>query len=154
MSKEGNNYRDEFIRAMDDLQFRLTHKNVVAKLEAGEDDLTIRGCFFTGICSYGKFHEFCSQYHFKEYDDKPEIKDDVLERALNRFFDRLWGQEKTRMFQLDFDLEQAKEYCANVVADIAGVYVHWLREIYACRGRIASDYFSTNLKHLRHHLID
>ena len=33
MSKEGNDYRDEFIRAMDDLQFRLAHKDEVEVLE-------------------------------------------------------------------------------------------------------------------------
>ena len=55
MSKEGNDYRDEFIRAMDDLQFRLAHKDEVEALEAGGNKLTICDCFFNGICSGSKF---------------------------------------------------------------------------------------------------
>lgn len=45
MSKEGNNYRDEFIQAMDDLQFRLAHKNEVKVLGAEGNGLTIREQF-------------------------------------------------------------------------------------------------------------
>ena len=51
MSKEGNNYKDEFIRAMDDLRFRLMHKDEVAKLYAGGNGITIGDCFFKGVCS-------------------------------------------------------------------------------------------------------
>lgn len=96
MSKEGNNYRDEFIRAMDDLRFRLTHKDEVAKLYAGGNGLTICDCFFSGVCSVAKFREFCSQYHFKEYDDDPRHIAEILEYVLNRFFDKKWEQEKAR----------------------------------------------------------
>ena len=59
MSKETNNYKDEFIRAMDDLRFRLMHKDEVAKLYAGGNGITIGDCFFRGVCSAAKFREFC-----------------------------------------------------------------------------------------------
>lgn len=146
MSKEGNKYRDEFVQAMDDLRFRLMHKNAVAKLEASEDDLTIRGCFFTGICSYGKFHKFCSQYHFKEYDDDPRHIAEILEYVLNRFFDKKWEQEKSTLLKYDFGIEQAKNHCVEIAKDIAAAYIYRLRELYNYRELIETDYFSSNLK--------
>lgn len=161
MSKEGNNYRDEFIRAMDDLQFRLTHKDEVAKLYAGGNGITICDCFFRGVCSVAKFREFCSQYHFKEFDDDPRYIEEILEYVLNRFFDKKWEQKKYCLFACDFAAtEQAKKYCAEVVKLIAAAYIYRLRELYNHRELIETDYFSSNLKrwicgfYAEHSLID
>ena len=93
---------------MDDLQFRLVHKDDIAKLEYG-DDLTIRGCFFTSICSCFRFHKLCSQYHFKEYDDNPGIRDKILECALNRFFNKLWEQKKGLLASAGFQFRASQE---------------------------------------------
>ena len=133
MSKEGNDYRDEFIRAMDDLQFRLAHKDEVEVLEAGGNGLTIRDCFFNGICWYSEFHKFCLSYHAKEYDDDPGFIDEILECALRRFFDKKWEQEK---------------YCSETVKLIAAAYVGRLRELYDYHELIETDYFSSNIKYL------
>lgn len=148
MSKEGNDYRDEFIRAMDDLQFRLAHKDEVEVLEAGGNGLTIRDCFFNGICGYSEFHEFCLSYRVKEYEKRPGCIDEILEYALNRFFDKKWAQEKYCLLVYDFDIEQAKKYCAEVVSQIAAVYVHRLKELYEYHELIETDYFSSNIKYL------
>lgn len=148
MSKEGNNYRDEFIRAMDDLQFRLAHKDEVEVLEAGGNGLTIRDCFFNGICWYSEFHKFCLSYHAKEYDDDPGFIDEILERALRRFFDKKWEQRKYCLLTCDFGIEQAKKYCAETVKLIAAAYVGRLRELYNYHELIETDYFSSNIKYL------
>ena len=147
MSKEGNDYRDEFIRAMDDLQFRLAHKDEVEVLGAGGNELTICDCFLNGICSGVKFHEFCLSYHVEEYEKSPwVILDEILECALRRFFDKKWEQEKYCLLAYDFDIEQAKEYCAETVKLIAAAYVGRLRELYNYHELIETDYFSSNLK--------
>lgn len=148
MSKEGNDYRDEFIQAMDDLRFRLAHKDEVEVLEAGGNGLTIRDCFFNGICGYSKFHEFCLSYHAKEYEEDPGFIDEILERALNRFFDKKWKQEKYCLLVCNFDIEQAKKYCAEVVKLIAAAYVGRLRELYDYHELIETDYFSSNIEYL------
>lgn len=147
MSKEGNNYRDEFIQAMDDLRFRLAHKDEVEVLEAGGNGLAIRDCFFNGICEGMKFHEFCLSYHAKEYEKRGFI-DEILEYALNRFFDRRWEQKKSTLLACDFDIEQAKKYCAETVHQIAAAYVGRLRELYNYQELIETDYFSSNIKYL------
>ena len=147
MSKEGNDYRDEFIRAMDDLRFRLAHKDEVEVLEAGGNGLTIRDCFFNGICGYSKFHEFCLSYHSKEYEEDPGFTDEILECALRRFFDKKWEQKKYLLLACDFGIEQAKEHCAETVKLIAAAYVGRLRELYNYHELIETDYFSSNLKH-------
>ena len=146
MSKEGNNYKDEFIRAMDDLRFRLMHKDEVAKLYAGGNGITIGDCFFRGVCSTAKFREFCSQYHFKEYDDDPRYIEEILEYVLNRFFDKKWEQEKSTLLKYDFGIEQTKNHCVEIVKDIAAAYIYRLRELYNYRELIETDYFSSNLK--------
>ena len=146
MSKEGNNYKDEFIRAMDDLRFRLMHKDEVAKLYAGGNGITIGDCFFRGVCSAAKFREFCSQYHFKEYDDDPRYIEEILEYVLNRFFDKKWEQEKSTLLKYDFGIEQTKNHCVEIVKDIAAAYIYRLRELYNYRELIETDYFSSNLK--------
>ena len=149
MSKEGNDYRDEFIRAMDDLRFRLAHKDEVEVLEAGGNGLTIRDCFFNGICGYSKFHEFCLSYHSKEYEEDPGFTDEILECALRRFFDKKWEQKKYLLLACDFsETEQAKKYCAEVVKLIAAAYVGRLRELYNYHELIETDYFSSNNKYL------
>lgn len=149
MSKEGNDYRDEFIRAMDDLQFRLAHKDEVEVLEAGGNGLTIRDCFFNGICWYSEFHKFCLSYHAKEYDDDPGFIDEILECALRRFFDKKWEQRKYLLLTCDFNrIEQAKEYCAETVKLIAAAYVGRLRELCNYHELIETDYFSSNNKYL------
>ena len=148
MSKEGNDYRDEFIRAMDDLRFRLAHKDEVEVLEAGGNGLTIRHCFFNGICGYSEFHEFCSSYHTKAYDDDPGFIDEILECALRRFFNKKWEQEKYCLLACDFDIEQAKKYCIETVKLIAAAYVGRLRELYDYHELIETDYFSSNIKYL------
>lgn len=146
MGKIGNDYRDEFIRAMDDLRFRLAHKDEVEVLEAGGNGLTIRDCFFNGICSYSKFHEFCLSYHTKEYEIRPGFIDEILECALNRFFDKKWEQKKYCLLACDFAvIEQAKKYCAEVVSYIAAAYVHRLRELCNYHELIETDYFSSTL---------
>ena len=147
MSKEGNDYRDEFIRAMDDLQFRLAYKDEVEVLEAGGNGLTIRDCFFNGICWYSEFHKFCLSYHAKEYEENPGFIDEILECALNRFFDKKWEQKKYLLLACDFnETGQAKKYCAEVVKLIAAAYVGRLRELYDYHELIETDYFSSNLK--------
>lgn len=147
MSKEGNDYRDEFIRAMDDLRFRLAHKDEVEVLEAGGNELTICDCFFNGICSGSKFREFCLSYHFGEYEKSPwVILDEILECALRRFFDKKWEQEKYCLLACDFDIEQAKKYCSDAVKLIAAAYVGRLRELHDYHELIETDYFSSNLK--------
>ena len=150
MSKEGNDYRDEFIRAMDDLQFRLAHKDEVEVLEAGGNGLTICDCFLNGICSGVKFHEFCLSYHVEEYERKPwVILDEILECALRRFFDKKWEQEKYCLLACDFSrIEQTKKYCSEVVKLIAAAYVGRLRELYDYHELIETDYFSSNIKYL------
>lgn len=147
MSKEGNDYRDEFIQAMDDLRFRLAHKDEVKVLTAGGNGLTIRDCFFNGICGYSEFHEFCLSYHSKEYEEDPGFTDEILEYALNRFFDKKWGGEKYCLLvcNFDFDIEQAKKYCAETVKLIAAAYVGRLRELYDYHELIETDYFSSTL---------
>ena len=148
MSKEGNDYRDEFIRAMDDLQFRLAHKDEIEVLEVGGNELTICDCFFNGICSGSKFREFCLSYHFGEYERRPwAILDEILECALRRFFDKKWEQRKYCLLACDFGIEQAKEHCAETVKLIAAAYVGRLRELYNYHELIETDYFSSNLKH-------
>lgn len=148
MSKEGNDYRDEFIQAMDDLQFRLAHKDEVEVLEAGGNGLTIRDCFFNGICSYSKFHEFCLSYHAKEY-ERGGLTDEILECVLNRFFNKKWEQKKYCLLACDFAaIEQAKKYCAETVKLIAAAYVGRLRELYNYHELIETDYFSSNIKYL------
>lgn len=149
MSKEGNDYRDEFIQAMDDLQFRLAHKDEVEVLEAGGNGLTIRDCFFNGICGYSEFHKFCLSYHTKEYEKRPGFIDEILEYTLNRFFDKKWEQEKYCLLVCDFDIEQAKKYCAETVKLIAAAYVGRLRELYNYHELIKTDYFSSNIKYLK-----
>lgn len=147
MSKEGNDYRDEFIRAMDDLRFRLAHKDEVEVLEAGGNELTICDCFFNGICSGLKFQEFCLSYPVKEYEKSPwVILDEILECALRRFFDKKWEQEKYCLLVCDFDIEQAKKYCSDTVKLIAAAYVGRLRDLYDYHEQIETDYFSSNLK--------
>ena len=151
MSKEGNDYRDEFIRAMDDLQFRLAHKDEVEVLEAGGNELTIRDCFFNGICGYSEFHEFCLSYHSKEYEEDPGFTDEILECALSRFFDKKWEQRKYLLLACDFSfskIEQAKKCCAETVKLIAAAYVGRLRELYDYHELIETDYFSSNIKYL------
>lgn len=146
MSKKGNDYRDEFVQAMDDLRFRLAHKDEVEVLEAGGNGLTIRDCFFNGICSYSEFHEFCLSYHTKEYEKRPGFIYEILERALNRFFDKKWEQRKYCLLACDFAaIEQAKKYCAEVVRLIAAAYVGRLRELYDYHELIETDYFSSTL---------
>jgi hypothetical protein len=145
---------------MDDLRFRLTHKDEVAKLYAGGNGLTICDCFFSGVCSVAKFREFCSQYHFKEYDDDPRHIAEILEYVLNRFFDKKWEQEKSTLLKYDFGIEQAKNHCVEIVKDIAAAYIYRLRELYNYRELIETDYFSSNLKrwiggfYAEHSLID
>ena len=151
MNKEGNDYRDEFIRAMDDLRFRLVHKDEVEVLGAGGNELTICDCFFNGICSGLKFQEFCLSYPVKEYEKSPwVILDEILEYALRRFFDKKWEQEKYCLLACDFSfskIEQAKKCCAEVVKLIAAAYVGRLRELCNYHELIETDYFSSNLKH-------
>ncbi len=148
MSKEGNDYRDEFIQAMDDLRFRLAHKDEVKVLTAGGNGLTIRDCFFNGICAGLKFHKFCLSYHAKEYEKRPGCIDEILECALNRFFDKKWKQEKYCLLVCNFDIEQAKKYCSETVKLIAAAYVGRLRELYDYHELIETDYFSSNIKYL------
>ena len=149
MSKEGNNYRDEFIQAMDDLQFRLAHKDEIEVLDAEGNGLTIRDCFFNGICTDLKFHEFCLSYQVKEYNDDPGFIDEILECVFNRFFDKKWEQKKYLLLACDFnEIEQAKKYCTEVVKLIAAAYVGRLRELYNYHELIETDYFSSNIEYL------
>lgn len=150
MSKEGNDYRDEFIQAMDDLQFRLAHKDEVEVLEAGGNGLTIRDCFFNGICGYSEFHEFCLSYHTKEYEKNSGFIGEILEYALRRFFDKKWEQKKYCLLACDFnEIEQARKHCAEVVKLIAAAYVGRLRELYEYHELIETDYFSSNIEYFR-----
>lgn len=149
MSKEGNDYRDEFIQAMEDLQFRLEYKDEVEALNAGGNGLTISDCFFNGICASLKFHEFCLSCQIKEYNNEPRLIDGVLEHILKRFFDRRWAQEKCHLISCDYDcdfgLQQAQRHCAEIIDHIAVAYVHRLRDLCDYHELIETDYFSKKL---------
>lgn len=143
MSKEGNDYRDEFIRAMDDLRFRIDMgKN--ANMDSG--GMSAIDCFFFGICSYSRFDEYCRQVEQlrsdKVYEKTTRVFDKVLFDTLDAFFDKGWNRDRDSLLKCDFEPEQAKKYCAETVKHIAAAYVGILRKFADFQRRMDEDYFS------------
>lgn len=143
MGKIGNDYRDEFIRAMDDLRFRIDMgKNT--NMDSG--GMSAIDCFFFGICSYSRFDEYCRQVEQqlseKVYEKTTRVFDKILLGTLDVFFDKGWNRDKSSLLKCDFELEQAKKYCAETVKHIAMAYVGELREFADFQRRMDEDYFS------------